>query len=174
MAIQTSSIAPVSPGVAARAIAALRTKTSVKPTMSPVDREIAKLMRKAIRTTPRAAKVAKPTTVVAPKAARVKRDPTQARIVYIGPKSNRQAHNVSHYRRAVTASGNVSLDCGDPLAKELSGLDLDAVVTRAARVLQVTEQSLRDRYGKLNNGLARMSIGNRVRAHLAREAAKAG
>lgn len=75
-----------------------------------------------------------------------------------------KTHDLSAYVKATTASGNTSLNCGDDLAKKLAGKDLDAVYKLAAKTLDVPEKDLRSRYAKLNVGMQRMNLGNRMRA----------
>lgn len=62
-----------------------------------------------------------------------------------------------------TAGGNVSVDSDDATAKALRGKPLDEVYTKAAKVLGVTVKELQTRYGKLNVGMQRMNLGNRIR-----------
>lgn len=69
-----------------------------------------------------------------------------------------------------TAKGRLSVDNGDGTAVSLRGLNLDEVYAVAARELKTTEQSLRKRYGKLNNGQQRMCLGNRIRSKARRHA----
>lgn len=80
-----------------------------------------------------------------------------------------------------TAGGNKTIDCGDKLADRLRGKDLEAVYTEAAKVLNtaleegddaVTVKSLKGKYGKLNVGMQRMNLGNRMRAILFPRAGK--
>jgi hypothetical protein len=81
--------------------------------------------------------------------------------------------DISGYQKATTAAGNPSLDSGDAVAIALRGATLDQVFRLTARAMhkagaeggvRVIERELRKRYGKLNPGLARMSLGNRLRA----------
>ena len=80
--------------------------------------------------------------------------------------------DLSKYQKAKTAAGNSSLDCGDPIAKQLRGKPLPEVVKIVARALKQAnggtikgiERELTEKYGHLNPGLARMSLGNRLRA----------
>lgn len=74
-----------------------------------------------------------------------------------------------------TASGNQTIDCGDKLADQLRGMDLDAVYDKAVKVLNTaleegekphTKQSLVAKYKGLNVGMQRMNLGNRMRAIL--------
>jgi hypothetical protein len=164
--MEQTSIGPVAPATAAQAIANLRKQAGLKVDVRPTT-----VSGKPQRQKPAKAPKAKAAKVAtAPKAKVVKAGP---RIVYIGPKSNRQAHDISHYRKVKTATGNTSLDCGDQLARELAGLDLDATYELAARKLGVSAGELRAKYLKLNPGMQRMNLGNRIRAKAARDAAKA-
>jgi hypothetical protein len=81
--------------------------------------------------------------------------------------------DISRYQKATTAAGHSSLDSGDAVAVALRGATLDQVFKLTARAMhkagaeggvRVIERELRKRYGKLNPGLARMSLGNRLRA----------
>lgn len=72
--------------------------------------------------------------------------------------------DLSNYVKAKTAAGNTSLHNGDDLAKKLEGKDLDTVYKLAAKALEVPESTLRSRYKKLNPGMQRMNLGNRMRA----------
>jgi len=150
-----ANLAPAAPGAAAAAIAAIRSKAlATKPVKA--DRKSAKVKADKTPATPKA------------KAPKV-RDPNAKRTVLI--KGVR--HDVSHYRTTKTATGNSSLDCGDQLAKALQGQELDEVYKQAAKLLGEAERALRERYAKLNVGMQRMNLGNRMRAHTARQAAKA-
>jgi hypothetical protein len=82
--------------------------------------------------------------------------------------------DISGYQKVTTAAGHSSLDSGDAVAIALRGATLDQVFKLTARALhksgraeggvRAIEADLRKRYGKLNAGLARMSLGNRLRA----------
>jgi hypothetical protein len=82
--------------------------------------------------------------------------------------------DISGYQKATTAAGNASLDSGDAVAVALRGATLDQVFKLTARAMhkagraeggvRAIERELRAKYGKLNPGLARMSLGNRLRA----------
>lgn len=76
------------------------------------------------------------------------------------------AKRYEHDKEHKTASGNVSVDNGDDLAKSLRGATLDAVYAKAAEVLEVPEKELRAKYAKLNVGMQRMNLGNRMRGVL--------
>lgn len=151
---QATSLAQPAPGAAAAAIAAMRSKTGI----APKDTRAAK-----------PPKTAKPVKAAKAKKSAKVRDPNARRVVLIkGVK-----HDVTHYRTTKTATGNSSLDCGDSLAKTLQGQELDEVYRQAAKQLGETERALRERYAKLNPGMQRMNLGNRMRADAARKAAKA-
>ena len=82
--------------------------------------------------------------------------------------------DINGYQKATTAAGNSSLDSGDAVAVALRRAALDQVFRLTARALHksgraeggvgVIERELRAKYGRLNPGLARMSLGNRLRA----------
>ena len=63
-------------------------------------------------------------------------------------------------------NGKQTLDCGDDLAVQLRGKDLDAVYALAAETLGVPDAELRKNYAHLNRGLARMTLSVRMRAAL--------
>jgi hypothetical protein len=79
---------------------------------------------------------------------------------------------VSKYRKGKkgekTAGGNVPIDCDDKVAKAFRGKDLDACYKEVAKALAPDEtvNSLRTKYGKLNLGMQRMNLGNRLRGAL--------
>lgn len=82
--------------------------------------------------------------------------------------------------KAKTASGNVTIDSGDKLADKLRGKPIDEVYDEAVKVLNTaleegqekhTKKSLMDKYGKLNLGMQRMNLGNRMRSILFPKAA---
>ena len=80
-------------------------------------------------------------------------------------------HDCSHYERTTSAGGNKTLDSGDELATELRGFTLDEVYAKAAKVLGESRASLEQRYSKLNPGMQRMNLGNRMRAALKKKQA---
>ena len=65
-----------------------------------------------------------------------------------------------------TSGGNVSVHCGDDVAKKLLGKSLEDCYKLAAKTCECTEKELRDKYGKLNVGMQRMNLGNRMRGVL--------
>jgi|ERR1051325_12024347 hypothetical protein len=73
--------------------------------------------------------------------------------------------DLSDYQAVKSAGGNSSLDCGDPVAKALRGKELDDVYKQYAKVFGREEaEAMRKRYSKLNTGMQRMNLGNRLRA----------
>jgi hypothetical protein len=74
------------------------------------------------------------------------------------------------YERTKSATGHSSRDTADNTALALRGLTLDQIYAEAARVLVVPEDALRAKYAKLNPGMQRMNLGNRIRATQARRA----
>ena len=79
---------------------------------------------------------------------------------------------VAKYRKGKkgerTAGGNQPVDCDDKVAKALRGKDLEAVYKEVAKALAPDETvaSLKAKYGKLNLGMQRMNLGNRLRGAL--------
>ncbi len=73
--------------------------------------------------------------------------------------------DLSYYKigEANTATGRKTSDIGDATAELLRGKTLDEVYRLAAKKLGVDEQALRARYAKLNPGMVRMNLGNRMR-----------
>lgn len=82
--------------------------------------------------------------------------------------------DLSHYFIAdeKTASGRRAIDCNDEVGQKLRGKDLDTVYAETAKAMGVTAKSLKEKYGHLNPGMQRMSLGNRLRGALS-AAAKA-
>lgn len=73
--------------------------------------------------------------------------------------------DLSDYEAVKSAGGNSSLDCGDQTAKALRGKELDDVYKQYAKVFGREEaEAMRKRYAKLNIGMQRMNLGNRLRA----------
>lgn len=124
---------------------------TVKPRKGTSD--VARAAREAARGKPQH----KPGQVVPPPAPR---DADWKRIKRIGD----QKHDLTRYETVIAASGNTSLDCGDPLAAALRGKSLDDVYKAAAKELREPEADLRKRYAHLNPGMQRMNLGNRMRA----------
>lgn len=80
--------------------------------------------------------------------------------------------DLSDYHAVKSAGGNSSLDCGDSVAKDLRGKELDDVYKEYAKVFGREEAAaMRKRYGKLNVGMQRMNLGNRLRAAVRQGAA---
>jgi hypothetical protein len=70
------------------------------------------------------------------------------------------------YTRSTTTNGNVTYDNGDSIASHLRDMSLDEVYAYAADVLEVSIPELRAKYHRLNTGMQRMNLGNRVRAKM--------
>lgn len=80
--------------------------------------------------------------------------------------------DLSDYQAVKSAGGNSSLDCGDSVAKDLRGKELDDVYKEYAKVFGREEAAaMRKRYSKLNVGMQRMNLGNRLRAAVRQGAA---
>lgn len=68
------------------------------------------------------------------------------------------------YEKYKPAKGKVRLDCGDGIAVALRGLEVPDFIKVAGKLLEgESEASLKSKYGHLNNGQQRMTIGVRVR-----------
>jgi hypothetical protein len=79
--------------------------------------------------------------------------------------------NVGDYKKAKTAAGSTSLNCGDQVAETLAGKELDAIYDIAAKKTGVSVKDLKAKYGKLNAGMQRMSLGNRIRGAASKKSA---
>lgn len=68
----------------------------------------------------------------------------------------------------VTKSGDVkrSIDKGDAVALALRPMTLDQVVAHVSKACDVSQVSLRERFGHLNVGMQRMNLGNMLRKAL--------
>lgn len=71
--------------------------------------------------------------------------------------------DLSGYTKAKSASGSMSLNNGDEVATKLAGKDLKDVYDLAAKATGESVNALKAKYGKLNIGMQRMSLGNRIR-----------
>lgn len=71
--------------------------------------------------------------------------------------------DVTKYQAARSASGAKSLHNGDPVAVALEGATVDEIYALASEGIQVPEDELRAKYSKLNDGMQRMNLGNRLR-----------
>lgn len=88
--------------------------------------------------------------------------------------------DLDHYVKGagITNSGRPTVDIDDVVAKALRGDDLEVIypkvaawlkalgrdtVGRGSKKMEVTEDNLRTRYGKLNVGMQRMNLGNILR-----------
>jgi hypothetical protein len=67
------------------------------------------------------------------------------------------------YQKAKSASGATSLHNGDEVATKLVGKDLGDVYELASKATGESVNALKTKYGKLNAGMQRMSLGNRIR-----------
>lgn len=74
-----------------------------------------------------------------------------------------KAVNLDSYTKVKAPGGGVSYHCGDSVAEQLQGKDLDAIYTIAAKKLKVEEKELRSRFKHLNVGMQRMNLGNMLR-----------
>lgn len=79
--------------------------------------------------------------------------------------------DLKHYKKTTAASGRKSYDVGDDIAKLLRGKELAEVYELAAKKLDCSVRSLKEKYGHLNVGQQRMNLGNRLRG-LAKTKAK--
>lgn len=92
--------------------------------------------------------------------------PTKARLV--NP-------DLSKYVRTpdvVTASGRAAIDSNDDVAQRLRGCDLGEAYALCAKHTGIPVEELRRRYAKLNPGMQRMNLGNRLRGALAESGAQ--
>ena len=102
-----------------------------------------------------------------------------ADLTVIAPEENKLPANgvvkASYRATYIThrVEGVVYVDCGDKVADLLRGMELQEVYEYAAKVLDVPARALAAQYAHLNPGLARMSVGNRVRKALVTNARKA-
>src|SRR6267154_158750 len=71
-----------------------------------------------------------------------------------------RTYDISKYDRVKTPKGSVSFDCGDAVAKKYRGADLGDLYDAVARRKDVSVRSLKEKYGKLNVGMQRMTLGN--------------
>lgn len=98
---------------------------------------------------------------------------SQVRVIEGGISNRRigdRRHDCSAYVRRVggkllkSAGGHSTMDNGDALAKQLRGADLEEVYKQASKLLGESVTELKARYAKLNPGMQRMNLGNRMRA----------
>lgn len=125
--------------------------------------KLAKESRKAEKAKNKPAKAEK--AAKAPKAKKVKAESGEA--VVSGALTYDPNKYVRHDER--TASGSKVRDIDDPVAEKLRGLELDKMYSVLSKETGETAKSLKEKYGHLNHGMQRMTIGNRLRA-LARAA----
>lgn len=65
-----------------------------------------------------------------------------------------------------TESGRKAYDTNDKVAKALRGATIEEAYSIAAKALHCTVKELVQKYGNLNKGQQRMTLGNRMRAAL--------
>lgn len=125
-------------------------------------------MAKAKNTTPRATRTRRAAGKADGKSARLQALANGARLKKVGGTE----FDLSDYVAVKSANGNSSLDNGDSVAKKLREMDIDSVYKEYARVAGKEEAAaMRKRYAKLNAGMQRMNLGNRMRAILNNKAA---
>lgn len=73
---------------------------------------------------------------------------------------------IDGYTKVKSVNGNASLDNNDRVAVSLRGGTLENVYETAADALETTVEELKASYSHLNPGMARMVLGNRIRAAL--------
>lgn len=73
------------------------------------------------------------------------------------------AERRSGYETTKAEDGRRLVDCGDDVATQLRGLDLDGVYRAVAKAIGTPEKELRAKYSHLNPGMQRMNLGNRLR-----------
>lgn len=107
-------------------------------------------------------------------AERANRPPRQAASKEGYRKSGQLEYDPSKYiaRDGVkTAAGNKITDIGDEAADEMAGKTFDEMVAIVARATGTPKDELIVKYEKLNPGMQRMTLGNRLRAALRIKAA---
>jgi hypothetical protein len=77
-----------------------------------------------------------------------------------------KAVNLDNYEKVKAPGGGTSYHNGDPVAEKLAGKSLDEVYAIAAKTLKTDVNELRAKYKHLNQGMQRMSLGNRMRSVL--------
>lgn len=75
-----------------------------------------------------------------------------------------RTYDISKYERVKTPKGSVSFDCGDAVAKKYRGANLSDLYDAVAKRKDISVRSLKEKYGKLNVGMQRMTLGNILRA----------
>lgn len=126
--------------------------------------KLAKEARKAEKAKSKPAKPAKAEKPAkapkAPKAPKAKAESGEA--VVSGALTYDPNKYVRHDER--TPSGSKVRDINDPVADKLRGLELDKMYSILSKEIGETAKSLKEKYGHLNHGMQRMTIGNRLRA----------
>ena len=106
-------------------------------------------------------------TKAAPRAKRLRGEATikaPKKLATIDRKINGDKHTLKGWYKLTTKNGNPTLDSGDQIAVSLRGKELDEVYAIVAKAIGETQASLKARYAKLNPGMQRMNLGNRLRA----------
>lgn len=75
-----------------------------------------------------------------------------------------------NYVKSRTAQGKPSLNCGDAVASAFSGLSISQKYALTSKLLDVDRKELEEKYGHLNIGMQGMSLANRVRGALNKDA----
>jgi len=120
--------------------------------------KLAKESRKAEKAKNKPAKAEK--AAKAPKVKKVKAESGEA--VVSGALTYDPNKYIRHDER--TPSGSKVRDINDPVADKLRGLELDKMYSILSKEIGETAKSLKEKYGHLNHGMQRMTIGNRLRA----------
>lgn len=106
--------------------------------------------------------MAKPTKATKATKSRATKDTKDAPRRSVG----RATYDPTRYTKVKSAAGNVSLDSGDAVASRLRGMELPDVYEFAAKRLDCSVRSLKERYSHLNPGMQRMNLGNKLRAFI--------
>lgn len=113
------------------------------------------------------------TQTAAPKAAKKARKAKTPKTSAFRRCKAAEFRHYAKYAKTVTVNGNASADNNDSVSQKLRGSELDDVYSAASKALKVPVTQLKARYAKLNVGMQRMNLGNRIRgAQAAAEAAK--
>lgn len=76
-------------------------------------------------------------------------------------KANIENYNVD--KKTKTPSGRPAVDSNDKVAKALRGGSLEDAYREASKATGIAMTQLKEKYGKLNPGMQRMNLGNRIR-----------
>lgn len=78
--------------------------------------------------------------------------------------------NKDKYQKSRTAAGKPSMNCGDSVAEAFSGLSISQKYALASKVTGVDRKELEEKYSHLNVGMQGMSLANRVRGAINKDA----